>query len=257
LITLLILCIPVKLLFDLYRHDKDKNNKNNKNKNKNKNEDTRASKSRTKIIFYLSLFMALSATMALIPHLPAVNEDNRPVGADILDYTTAIKHLSSYSNNPQELFRHAFVNEPPFNGDRPASLLSFFAVVKMLSATDPTYVIDYIPIILGPALVLATYFLTREITSNDTISLLAAFMTAMSFQVLNGIYSGIYANWFALIIGYFSFVFLFRFFEGIRQIKLYYLFHTCHTFAIMPCLYMGYGSCSYLMPQISKLSRIR
>jgi len=28
-----------------------------------------------------------------IPHLPAVKKDNRPAGADIQDYTTAIKHL--------------------------------------------------------------------------------------------------------------------------------------------------------------------
>jgi hypothetical protein len=35
-------------------------------------------------------------------------------------------------------------------------------------------------------------------------------MTAFSFQVLVGIYSGFYANWFALIIGSISFVFLFR-----------------------------------------------
>jgi hypothetical protein len=38
-------------------------------------------------------------------------------------------------------------------------------------------------------------------------------------------------NWFALINGYFSFVFLFKFLK-IKQIKLYYLFYTCHTFAL-------------------------
>ncbi|MDQ6864685.1 MAG: hypothetical protein M3044_12775 [Thermoproteota archaeon] len=239
-IALLVLCIPVKLLFDRYVGKKNKNknklqyatkNSNNK-KRKNatisdnsNNKDNRTSTiSRTKIIFYLSLFMLLSSTMTLIPHQPAVNKDNRPIGADIQDYTTAIEHLSLYSNNPQELIRHAFVKELPFYGDRPVSLLLFFTVVKTVSAVDPTYVIDYMPIILGPALVLAVFFLMREMTSNDTISILAAFMTAVSFQVLVGIYSGFYANWFALIIGYFSFVFLFKFLK--RPSKLSFITYS-------------------------------
>ena len=37
---------------------------------------------------------------------------------------------------------------------------------------------------------------------------------AISFQPLIGIYSGLYANWLALIIGYLSFVFLLRFLKG-------------------------------------------
>jgi len=217
LMTVLILCVPIKLLFDRYIRSKNKIKTENKSelqnvsRNGNYNAGTTFSVvPRTKTIFYLSLVMALSVIIALIPHLPAVNPDNRPVGADIEDYTTAIKHLSSYSANPQELIRHAFVKELPFYGDRPFSLLLFYAIVKVVPA-DPAYVIDYTPIILGPALVLAIFFLTREMTSNYTISILAAFMTAFSFQVLVGIYSGFYANWFALIIGSFSFVFLFRF----------------------------------------------
>ena len=106
LMALLILCFPVKLSFDRYLDNKNKNknklpdvSKNTSNNSNNKDNRARTI-SRTKIIFYLSLFMVLSATMTLILHLPSVNKDNRPVGADIQDYTTAIKHLSSYSNNP-------------------------------------------------------------------------------------------------------------------------------------------------------------
>ena len=51
----------------------------------------------------------------------------------------------------------------------------FFTVVKITPVPDPAYVIDYMPVILGPALVLVIYLLTREMTSNDTISILAPF----------------------------------------------------------------------------------
>jgi hypothetical protein len=68
--------------------------------------------------------------------------------------------------------------------------------------------------ILSPALVLAVYFLTRELTSNDVASLVSSFLTAVSFHILIGIYAGFYANWFALIIGYLMFVFLIRFLKA-------------------------------------------
>jgi hypothetical protein len=56
--------------------------------------------------------------------------------------------------------------------------------------------------------------------------------------------SGFYANWFALIIGYLSFVLLFKFLKT-KQIKLYYLFYTYHTFCIKSYLYMHYSGGSY------------
>jgi hypothetical protein len=90
--------------------------------------------------------------------------------------------------------------------------LLVFATVKSVPV-EPSVVIDNLPIILGPALVLVIYLFTRELTSNDRISLLAAFLTAVSIQVLVGIYAGYYANWIALIIGYLAFVFLFKFFK--------------------------------------------
>jgi hypothetical protein len=227
LMILLIVCLPVKVLLNALtpmiaskvRKNKNENenensqyisnNNYNSNNDDNKNRNNRVS-TKTKII-YLSVFMLLSATMTLIPHQQAVNKDNRPIGSDILVYTKTIKHLFSYSNDPKELLRHAFITEPPFHGDRPISLLLFFTAAKIIPVTDPIYVIDYMPVILGPALVLVIYLLTREMTSNDTISILAAFLTAMSFQVLVGVYAGFYANWFALIIGYLSLVFLFKY----------------------------------------------
>ena len=82
--------------------------------------------------------------------------------------------------------------------------------MKIVNATNLFYIIEYLPIILGPSLVLAVFFLTRELTSNDTTSLFASFITSLSFHTLIGVYAGFYANWFALIIGYSSIAFLFR-----------------------------------------------
>ena len=75
---------------------------------------------------------------------------------------------------------------------------------------DPFQVVEYSPMLFAPLLVLVTFFLTRELTGNDKISIVASLLSAISFQTLIGIYSGFYANWLALILGYSAFGLLVR-----------------------------------------------
>jgi len=172
-------------------------------------------RSQTKILYLLS-FMLLAIIIALIPHLSSINPSNQQVSSDSPDYITTINKLME-SNTPQEFFQKLFVT--PFSSDRPISTLFFYTIIKSVPESV-SYTIDHLPILLAPGLVLAVFFLTRELTSNDTTSLLASFITAVSFHTLIGIYSGIYANWFALIIGYLSFVFLIRFLKAPKKRNL-------------------------------------
>lgn len=71
-------------------------------------------------------------------------------------------------------------------------------------------VVEYNTLVLTPLLSLATFLLTRELTSNDKVSILSSFLTIISFQTMIGIYSGFYANWLALIIAYLAFVLLLK-----------------------------------------------
>src|SRR5436309_5910791 len=172
-------------------------------------------RSQTKILCLL-FFMLLSVTIALIPHLATINPDNHQVSSDSSDYAIVIKNFIE-SNNPQEVIQKAFhIN---FSNVRPLAAL-FFYTISRIGPDNLSYTVDHLPIILGPGLVLAVFFLTRELTSNDTTSLLASFLTAVSFHTLIGIYSGIYANWVALIIGFFSLVFLIRFLKTAKKRSL-------------------------------------
>ena len=161
---------------------------------------------RSKIV-YLSFFILLSIFISLVPHFETINPDNQNVSVDTGYYVNWVGSLME-SKDHQDFIQNAFVDQA--KGDRPISLIAIFGLAKTSNA-DLRDVIEYLPLILSPALVLATYFLTREITSNDTASLFAAFLTVVSFQMGGGIYSGFFANWLALIIGYISFVFFFRF----------------------------------------------
>ncbi|HXS61176.1 MAG TPA: hypothetical protein VN703_10255, partial [Candidatus Sulfopaludibacter sp.] len=213
-IFLLICSLPLKLLINeliinrILRSEK-KNNNNSHHINSSffsDNNNSHHIRSRNKII-WLMLFMLLSVIMVLIPHYPSINKDNRQVGVDTKEYVNMMKPLLK-SNNAHQFIQQIFVIQSA--GDRPLTLLFLFAIVKTVNATNLSDIIEYLPIILGPSLVLAVFFLTRELTSNDTTSLFASFITSLSFHTLIGVYAGFYANWFGLIIGYSSIAFLFR-----------------------------------------------
>jgi hypothetical protein len=162
-------------------------------------------------------FVGLSAIMVLIPHQPTVNEDGRDVGVDTHYYVDWIGNLTK-SQNPQEFLGQLFTTQ---DGDRPLSLLILYTAVITVNAS-PSFTLEIIiPILLSTVLILVTYFLALEITKkNEKVALLAAFLTSISFQTLIGIYAGFYANWFALIISYLSFFFLFKFLKTSRRINL-------------------------------------
>jgi hypothetical protein len=168
-------------------------------------EEKRISISRKVIL--LAFIVSLSVMLAIIPHLPSVNKDAQPVGVDTPYYVTWVTALED-SQDAIDFFNQAFVIQN--QGQRPLSLLFIYALDE-IPGTDLFFVIEYLPLILGPALALTFYFLTRELTSNDLAAVLAAFITVVSFHTLIGIYAGFYANWIALIVGNLSFVFLFRF----------------------------------------------
>ena len=200
LMFFLIIFSPVKLLL------KKLSFTTFKNKNEIDINDTHIIKSNTKIL-YLLLFMFLSMMLVLVPQHPTIDNNNPQVSADTMAYVIMQNKLMQV-HNAEEFINDVFVM--PISGDRPFTTMFLYTVVKIIPS-DIFSTIDHIPIILAPLLVLSVFFLTRELTSNDVTSLMASFLTVISFHTVNGIYSGIYANWLALIFGYVSIVFLIRF----------------------------------------------
>jgi len=213
LMLLLVSCLPLKILIKEVRAAIGRTKKINTYSIDFS--DRYVIKSKTKIIC-LVLIMLLSIVLVLIPHQPIINIDNQQIGVDThyyVDWVGALIH----SSNPQEFLYQAFVAQN--GGDRPITLIFLFTLSKILP-TNLVNTIEYAPLILGPALIFITYLLTRELTSNEVTSLFAAFLTAVSFQTLIGIYAGFYSNWFALIIGYLSFVFLIKFLKKSSKLTL-------------------------------------
>lgn len=160
---------------------------------------------RKSTFLFLIVLILLSIFFTLLPHQSFINSENEIVGADTVTY---VNWLNDIRMNEDNLMQQVFVVQNL--GDRPLSLLFFYTVLTIFP-DNPYQTIDRLPLIFSPLLVLTVFFLTRELTSNEPISLLASFLTAISFQPLIGIYSGLYANWFALIFGYLSIIFLLRY----------------------------------------------
>ena len=152
--------------------------------------------------------------------------ENEIVGADTVTY---VKWLDILQANGDDDIVYRVFSIQNFV-DRPLSLILFSQMITIFPET-PYQLIDHLPLILSPLLVLTVFFLSREITTNDSIALLASFLTAISFQPLVGIYGGLYANWLALIFGYMSFVFLFRFLK--RPNVTSFLFFSILFFSMM------------------------
>ncbi len=169
-------------------------------------------KTQTKIGLLL-LAMIISVILVLIPQHPLINMDNQDIGVDTRYYVTWIEELAR-SKNVSDLIYQAFIVQGQ-DGDRPLFLIFLFLVYQVAGG-DLSEVVEHFPIILGPGIVLALYLLTLELTRNEKIALIAAFFGAVSFHTLIGIYAGFYANWLALIVGYVSIAFLFRYLRSGR-----------------------------------------
>ncbi len=169
-------------------------------------------------ILILLPILALSSILALIPYQPALNIDDRLVGVDTgYQYTRWLNNIiNSSDQGPSEIARQ-IITEQGVNGDRPLSLFLIYLGLKVTNTEDISHMIDRAPILLAPILVLAVYFLSRQLTSNYAIPFIAAFLTTVSFQILIGIFAGFFANWIALITGYFCLGYFFKFLKEPRK----------------------------------------
>lgn len=212
-IVLLVFCLAVKVLFkDALRIIK-LNVKEDIHQTPSDNyEPNRRLNAQTKIAFLL-LAMILSIVLVLIPQHPSINKDNEDIGVDTSYYVNWIGELAK-SESVSDLVYQAFIVQG-IDGDRPLSLIVMFLVYQVVGGSL-SEVIEHLPLILGPGIVLAFYLLTLELTRNEKIALIAAFLGSVSVHTLAGIYAGFYANWLALIVGYISIVFLFRYLRSGR-----------------------------------------
>ena len=160
-------------------------------------------------VLALALILIFSMLVVFLPHTSLLNEENKSISVDTGNYGYTIKALTNNMNLDESFlnsFQIQFGTHPnAVSGDRPLTLLVMVILSKLVTMDLDTLIDTLIPLILSPLLVLSVYFLVKELTNNHMVSVLSAFLTAVSPQVLIGVYAGLFANWLALIICFFSF----------------------------------------------------
>lgn len=184
-------------------------------------------------ILCLSITMLISIAVTNIPHLPTVNKDNQQVGVDTVYYIEWVNALQE-SDNISQFIEQAFIIQS--DGDRPIALILLFIFSKATAGEQLTpSTIEYGALILAPSLTLVAFLFARELTTNEYVSVLASFLTAISFHVLIGVYAGFYANWLALIIGFLSFVYLLKY---VKTSNVKYLLVYSSLLIILLCTHI-------------------
>lgn len=220
-VFILVFCVPVKVLFkgvsrllklDFKQEDVDPQALSTNHEHYTI---SRRQLSKQKKIGLLSLAIILSIILVLIPQHPSINRENQDIGVDTHYYVTWVEELAK-SKSLSDFVYQSFIEQGQ-DGDRPFSLIFIFMVYQVSGQENLREVIEHVPLILAPGIVLAFYFLTLEIARNERIALIAAFLGALSIHTLGGIYAGFYANWLALIVGYISIVFSFGYLRSNRR----------------------------------------
>jgi hypothetical protein len=209
LLILISIFFPCSWLISKIREIRKKSTNKNTLNNKNLSLQPQYLKLETRII-YLSLIVSFSIAITIIPHIYTINKDNQIIGDDTADYVIMLNSINK-SQNIQEFLNQAFIIQ--LSGDRPFSLVVFYLWVHIIGPNNIVTSIEYLPLILGPLLILSIYFLTLELTANHVTAILASFLTITSFHILVGTYAGLYSNWLSLFFGYLAFLFLFRSFK--------------------------------------------
>jgi hypothetical protein len=166
------------------------------------------------LLLIIGSSMALSMVIVLIPNTDHIQG---PIAEDTLMYVNWTEDLQS-SADAEELLQKGFVEIA--GGDRPLPLFLIFLLSNSFALSKVTIIEFILPMFLAPTLVLVTYYLTKELSPNILVALFICFITAISFQVVIGMYAGLFANWIALLPSYISLVYLLRFLKTSRRSNL-------------------------------------
>ncbi len=160
----------------------------------------------------LLLFLALAtgALVGLYPYRTDLNPGGILVGVDTPQYLSWIRAMLGRST--AQAVSYAFGGAS--SGSRPLPLLLFYSVAA-LGAT-PDQVVKYSPVLLGPLLAFSCYAFVRAGRGNGEAATIAAIFGSISFNTTVGIWAGYYANWLAMILGYF-FLAVFLALQSVRR----------------------------------------
>jgi hypothetical protein len=164
----------------------------------------------------LSLALVISAIFAVYPYLPTINPDFTWVSVDDFNYQQFLKQVHEQDSLAGKVGKAFEVS----SGDRPLTMLLMDAF-KSAFNLDYVFAVRFFPIFLGPLLVFAAYYFVKHGTANAHVASYAALLTAVSHQVIVGMYAGFFANWLGLVAFYLALAMIGRFWSRPNVFNLF------------------------------------
>ncbi len=143
-------------------------------------------------VLVLACSIGLASLFAIYPYFPSINPEGRHVGIDLPHYEQMLSTMEE--GNGLNAISYAFFTKT----ERPLSVLFMFGAHKITGFTSQT-VLKFMPLLLGPSLILAMFYFLLEATGDWTISSLATLLAAFSYPVTVGTLGGLFSNWMGLV----------------------------------------------------------
>jgi hypothetical protein len=164
-----------------------------------------------KLRFSLLLFVSsivLGIFVPIFPYISSINPDGHYLGTDIPNYITWIGDATG-KDFADTIRKSLILNQ----GDRPLTLLILISITQIggLLGIPVIETLKFLPIILTPALSIAVYLFVKIATNNRNLAGVAALLTIASYHFTIGMYAAFYANWFALIGMYLTFILVIKY----------------------------------------------
>jgi hypothetical protein len=141
----------------------------------------------------LASVLLLSIALPLIPYLPSINPDFKPVSVDIRYYSIWLDNMLTV--NCWNAVKYAFYGE--YASSRPLYLLLLYGLTSLEIPRE--IVLNFEALFISPFFTLAIYYATKQLSGSSLYALFASLATVLGFNMTVGMMAGFFAAWTALI----------------------------------------------------------
>jgi hypothetical protein len=146
--------------------------------------------------FGLAPALLLSIILPIIPYLPSINPEFKPVSVDIRFYSIWLGEM--LSRDCWSAVEYAFYGVE--NGNRPLYLLMLYSLTSLGISKDA--VLNLEALLTSPFFTLAVYYTSKRLSRDSLYALLASLSAVLGFNITVGMMAGLFAAWTALILFY-------------------------------------------------------
>jgi hypothetical protein len=141
----------------------------------------------------LAFTLFLSIALPLIPYLPSINSDFKPVSVDIRFYSEWLDNMLEIDH--WGAIEYAFFGA--WNGNRPLYLLLLYGLT--LLGIPKEFVLNFEAFFISPLFALTIYLVAKRLSGNGHYALPASLTAVLGFNMTVGMMAGSFAAWTALI----------------------------------------------------------